>query len=780
MIRITMLDIIINLTLFAQLSAPRVENVYGGRINDIKGYQLSSTSTRLFISTESANSVFYTDVTNLPVSAIFSNFTVMPGLGADDNYGSGIQQIAPHAGSGYLFAAHNSGLLEASTTSSSVTIVVPGAVNAVFTKGDYLFYIMSGKLYYGTVNALGVFTSGGAGITLPAIQQPQIIVNPANNRLYVFGEGTAPLILKSSSIYSAVNAATTFTDISPTTLSATYKWVSFGIGPDGRIFTGRSSGVAKTLAYTDDEITWTEYATGISGVPGKNIAYSGTAASYYIYWAKSYNTNNGNAGAWLDFGQVGGLETHPNDGNVFVDPVNSDVVYMTTDQGIGASRNRGEKIFEIDGGVEAVQVEDFDMSTDKNTAYLASKSGVRKVTSYLTSPIWSKAMFPNNDGSPYFSVDMSPTNSAVAYAGNVRVYKTVDSGATWSRVFTAESAPYNYSGINCRVEAIEICKYNENIVFAGYYIDDVDEGGIFYSHDAGATWNQLLLESATVGKDVDVYDIAFNLEGTDTVAYIGVSYDISSPQGRSVYRLVKNGATWTAAQDMNAGGTSTGSLIVATIRDLYVSTTGDTVYASGTDASINHPIVYYKPIKTTNKWTPVTISGFPFVTGKQGYAVTLGVDTLYTAVDNEIYYLPLGAAAWKLGYTYPTGTRINFLYYDELLAGTGTGLYGHTGKTPSGVSGETSARVSSMMLEQNYPNPFNPSTRIEYSIPNAAKITLSIYAITGELLATPVDEYQQAGVHTAVFNADGLPSGMYIYKLSSGTMVQSKKLILLK
>ena len=83
-------------------------------------------------------------------------------------------------------------------------------------------------------------------------------------------------------------------------------------------------------------------------------------------------------------------------------------------------------------------------------------------------------------------------------------------------------------------------------------------------------------------------------------------------------------------------------------------------------------------------------------------------------------------------------------------------------------------------LAQNYPNPFNPSTTIEYSLPKSAMTTLQVYAITGELVSTLVSDVQQAGKHSIQFNASGLTSGMYIYKLASGAYTQCKKMIVLK
>lgn len=83
-------------------------------------------------------------------------------------------------------------------------------------------------------------------------------------------------------------------------------------------------------------------------------------------------------------------------------------------------------------------------------------------------------------------------------------------------------------------------------------------------------------------------------------------------------------------------------------------------------------------------------------------------------------------------------------------------------------------------LTQNYPNPFNPSTRIEYSIPQTGLVTIKVYNVIGQQVAELVNEVKQAGTHRIEFDAYGLPSGVYMYKLSSGNFVSTKKMLLLK
>ncbi len=83
-------------------------------------------------------------------------------------------------------------------------------------------------------------------------------------------------------------------------------------------------------------------------------------------------------------------------------------------------------------------------------------------------------------------------------------------------------------------------------------------------------------------------------------------------------------------------------------------------------------------------------------------------------------------------------------------------------------------------LEQNYPNPFNPSTTIRFSIPVDAFVTLKVYNLIGQEVATLVDEVKPAGNYDIKFNASDLSSGVYFYRIDTGNFTSVKKLTLLK
>jgi hypothetical protein len=98
----------------------------------------------------------------------------------------------------------------------------------------------------------------------------------------------------------------------------------------------------------------------------------------------------------------------------------------------------------------------------------------------------------------------------------------------------------------------------------------------------------------------------------------------------------------------------------------------------------------------------------------------------------------------------------------------------------SGVTDNDKQIPGKYTLYQNYPNPFNPETEIKYSIPEAAKVTLKIYNLLGEEVATLVNSEQNAGTYKVHFNASSLASGVYLYKIQAGSFISAKKLILLK
>jgi hypothetical protein len=94
--------------------------------------------------------------------------------------------------------------------------------------------------------------------------------------------------------------------------------------------------------------------------------------------------------------------------------------------------------------------------------------------------------------------------------------------------------------------------------------------------------------------------------------------------------------------------------------------------------------------------------------------------------------------------------------------------------------GNDNNTVNDFVLKQNYPNPFNPSTTIKYSITSSDFVTLKVYDVLGNEVATLINEEKPAGSYEVNFDATQLSSGIYFYTINASNFVETKKMILMK
>ncbi len=144
-------------------------------------------------------------------------------------------------------------------------------------------------------------------------------------------------------------------------------------------------------------------------------------------------------------------------------------------------------------------------------------------------------------------------------------------------------------------------------------------------------------------------------------------------------------------------------------------------------------------------------------------------------VQDTITMDPQFADAANGDFTLPKGSKL-------LTFGTDGGPIGDPrwATNATAVMTNSKAQPARFELAQNYPNPFNPSTKINFSIQKSGMTNLVVYNILGKEVATLVKGNLTAGQHTVNFNAVNLPSGVYIYRLSTSSQTISKKMILIK
>jgi len=202
-------------------------------------------------------------------------------------------------------------------------------------------------------------------------------------------------------------------------------------------------------------------------------------------------------------------------------------------------------------------------------------------------------------------------------------------------------------------------------------------------------------------------------------------------------------------------------------------------------------------MKTTNAgttWSNITslynrwLNEVFFVTKDSGWVLQ------YFTYDNKIHFTSDGGNTW-VDQTIPSDEALNEIFFINNTRGWAVGpnhifYTNDAGKNwslnPVGVlSADNNNTSFNYSLYQNYPNPFNPSTVISYQLPVSGQVTLKVYDVLGNEVATLVNEYQNTGSYEIEFSVGTsrrlpLTSGVYYYQLRSGAFIQTKKMILLR
>jgi len=689
-------------TILFSASAPVAEPVYGGYIQDYDAITTGSSS-RIFISTLSANSMFYADVDHtLPSNPTFGTFQTVPDLDYDDDYGSNIRCFAADEGSGFVFVGSGTGdLLGADASSGSIYTVDSGMAEDVEVIDSFIFWIKFAgsdvELHYGEIydsfsgSPGQVYATGQTTITSSGYsgeQRPEIMINPSNSLLYVFEDGTPPTIYESSDTSSTINNTTTFSTIPVTDLTTTGKeYFASGISPSGRIFVAGNVQLPSQdsyIGYSDDlGVNWTTFSIAVETGWGTRVTFADISPDYHVFYGRGVSDDNGSSTSWSHMSSTG---TPVMDSPHCADPLNSDFVYLRTDWGLGYYDCNAASASEWNDGITAVQVSDFDMDETKEYAWVASKSGVWYVEDYTTSPNWiTQPLWPGDDSTPYRSIDTSSTGDPVYAGSGAAVWKYDSSYGALTSANFVQAMDLNSLGLTPGIYASSIAiddYYTTERIYVGIYdFEDHDEtsedrGNLYHVDYNGSIWS----ETAITGGDIpaygiDVNDVAVVQEAGNTVLYVGVDYHdyLSYDIANGVYRCEDTSGTWTNTFDFIENGTLIN--INASIEDLYVSDS-DVIYACGTDEFGTDVRCYYKAVGDTY-WTVISNTGLP--SPGVGNAITydeVNLD-LYIAVNSSIYVRSYGSTSWTPFYDYPEGTEISFIYYDDLLVGTDFGLYGH-------------------------------------------------------------------------------------------------------
>jgi len=343
--------------------------------------------------------------------------------------------------------------------------------------------------------------------------------------------------------------------------------------------------------------------------------------------------------------------------------------------------------------------------------------------------------------------------------GSVFVTITTDGGMTWSLPF--------YVGL---ISASKVSYANVyTILISG--VKTQFENSVFKSTDGGTSWYE-----------IRTYDIQHYLSGVDAAWNTNVLlvYGMYQPTGSAIPFVdisLDGGVNWKYSQlSQFQDYTPLYSRMIDELR----------WYLTGTIFTQSGFVLF------TDNSGGVPVELVSFSAEARGDEVHLQWETA-TELNNLGFEIERKSEKydWRMiGFKEGKGTTTEYqkyIFVDEGFDG-GTGkLFYRLKQIDYDGSYEYSDEIevevglpTEFSLSQNYPNPFNPSTSIQYAVSSRQFVSLKVYDVLGNEVATLVNEEKPAGNYTVEFNGIGLPSGIYFYRLQTGSFVETKKMVLLK
>ena len=377
-----------------------------------------------------------------------------------------------------------------------------------------------------------------------------------------------------------------------------------------------------------------------------------------------------------------------------------------------------------------------------STGYAAGFDGIfmkttDKGVTWKSSFIVANKLSPNINGM-YFAAD----NIGYAAHSYRMVSKTTDGGTTWSMVLPDTSAATVSSG------AVYFVDQNLGFV-TGQMSSTVS--AIHKTTNGGGSWTTT---TGTVAKSLRA------------VAFASATVGAVVGDGLTGAFTTNGGSTWTASTFAGVpGGSATANLRGVTFLDATTALAcGDKVILKSTNAGATWNYVT----------TPANI--LLYGVGKQNASIA------YAVGNGEVWKTTDAGATWSniietsvTGILYSVAVNQNNHVW---IGGASSAIY-----TTSPLTAVNSGPIvpDQFALKQNYPNPFNPNTNISFVLPRGSKVTMKVYSVIGEEVATIIDgENLTAGEHTYSFGALNISSGVYYYRLEAGNFVQTRKMVLVR
>lgn len=363
-----------------------------------------------------------------------------------------------------------------------------------------------------------------------------------------------------------------------------------------------------------------------------------------------------------------------------------------------------------------------------------------------------------------------------------KVYARIWDSFSGGRMFLTNNDGSNWTPIRSADNSLDILSILtlESRILAGTW------NGFYQSTDDGITWNAI----TPTGLPADI--AIWCIEQVNRTLYAGTT--------GAVYVSTDNGNTWKSIGSGIAANARITSLVDCD-NTLFAGTASNGIYTltnnrtswktvntNLTDKHISQLVVF------NSNLFAVTLTGV-FISENNGTSwaaepsglkkvnslVALNDKLIAGTDDKGVYLFDDITLKWKsLNMGMPAETRVWSLAInsDGLFAGTSTGVWFKRSSTIINGASEISV-PSTFRLEQNNPNPFKGSTTFSFYVPTKSFVSLKVYDMQGREVATLFAEETAPGNYSRTWNAAGLSSGIYLYRLQAGSYSETKRLILL-
>jgi photosystem II stability/assembly factor-like uncharacterized protein len=495
-------------------------------------------------------------------------------------------------------------------------------------------------------------------------------------------------------------------------------------------FKGPSGLMRSTNNGTLWQVVWAyDYnSQGMISLPSGDI-WAGYNLDFWV-WGTPIFRSTDNGKTWASFDTVGVGSIY-----IFVKCLDGSILMATEPTGLFKTANGGTTWHQVNSGFPNPTARISAISGNKDGLMLA---GTVKAGSFVSTN--AGANWTRNYPGHYTSISRIIFHpSGLIFAGGSYLQYSADSGNHW---------PVDASGIMSSDLALD---RNGNIYSAGY------GSGVQFSSNAGATWTPLPCPG-------DHFD---KIHVTNQGVIVALTSTLN-PRGNIVTyytrRSTDKGLTWFT---VSPGGDRN------IVYD-YTSTHSGALFAA-TGSGI------YCSLDSGTTWNSSNI-GLPSFDARV-FAVD-SLDILYAGTnDHGVYRSTNQGNNWEPFNKGLTDSVITSLYSDPngyLFAGTyNRGIFKTVQKTTT-IAHTPNPFPAASALFQNFPNPFNPSTTVSYSIRHSSLVNLRVFDVLGREVAVLVNMKQEPGLHRIEWKADGVPSGIYYYRLSSEGQSTTRTMVLIR